>query len=231
MSAHHPDIQAPAPSSSDQMIREDFDNFILGRDHPCIMAQTVFTMDKVDFHIYENPELKETARQILKDLKNYVEGYDFDSNDFQSFIAAFRGAPDYSEEQFERMLWNLLQLLHDLDDASWDREVSSDPDNPDFSFSLAGRAFFIVGMHPNSSRKARQSPVPSIAFNLHWQFEKLREMGTFKTVRDKIRERDIELQGEINPMLKDHGEESEARQYSGRKVGEDWKCPFLHHKK
>jgi FPC/CPF motif-containing protein YcgG len=32
-------------------------------------------------------------------------------------------------------------------------------------------------------------------------------------------------------MLEDFGENSEARQYSGRKVGEEWKCPFLHGKK
>ncbi len=231
MSSHNPHTPTTSSPSSYEEIRIAFDDFIIGRDHPCIMAQTVFTMDKVDFHIYEHPGSLETARMILQDLKKYVATYDFESNDFQSFIAAFRGTPEYTEEEFETMLWEQLQLLHDLDDTTWDREVSSDPENPDFSFSLAGRAFFIVGMHPNSSRKARQSPVPSIAFNLHWQFEKLREMGTFETVRDKIRERDIELQGSINPMLKDYGQESEARQYSGRKVGEDWKCPFLHHKK
>ena len=55
-------------------------------------------------------------------------------------------------------------------------------------------------------------------------------MGAFNTVRNKIRERDIELQGNINPMLEDFGENSEARQYSGRKVEEEWKCPF-HRKK
>ena len=126
------------------------------------------------------------------------------------------------------MLWKQLQLLHEADDQEWDKSVSNDPENSNFSFSLAGKAFYMVGMHPHSSRKARQSPVPALAFNLHWQFEKLREMGTYQTVRDKIRERDTELQGDINPMLQDFGENSEARQYSGRKVDGDWKCPFHH---
>ncbi|MEM5583593.1 YqcI/YcgG family protein [Roseibium sp. AS2] len=27
-------------------------------------------------------------------------------------------------------------------------------------------------------------------------------------------------------MLSDYGDGSEARQYSGRQVGNDWKCPF-----
>ena len=57
-----------------------------------------------------------------------------------------------------------------------------------------------------------------------------------------IRAREVALQGSINPMLSDFGEESEARQYSGRTVPDDWvppfpnfaysakksKCPFAH---
>ena len=35
------------------------------------------------------------------------------------------------------------------------------------------------------------------------------------------------LQGEINPMVDDHGQSSEARQYSGREVEEDWQAPFV----
>lgn len=211
--------------------KEDFQHFILEENHPCVMAQTVFSMDKVEFHKYSNFGTPETAQEILRDLKEYIAGYDFESNEFQTFLAAFNGQKEYSEKEFEKTLWRQLQYLHEIDDVAWDKEVSPDPENGDFSFSLGGRAFYIVGMHPNSSRKARQSPTPAIAFNLHWQFEKLREMGTYETVRDKIRERDIELQGSMNPMLEDFGERSEARQYSGRKVGEDWKCPFLHHKK
>lgn len=209
-------------------LRKEFEKFVIQNNHPCVMAQTVFSMDHVDFHTYEDFGSAKTARKILNDLKNYIEKYDFESNDFFTFIAAFRGRKEYSEKQFESVLWQQLQQLHEADDQEWDPEVSDDPGSSNFSFSIAGKAFYMVGMHPNSSRKARQSPVPAIAFNLHWQFEKLREMGTYQTVRDKIRERDTELQGDINPMLQDFGENSEARQYSGREVDEKWKCPFHH---
>lgn len=211
--------------------KQDFDQFVLEKDHPCVMAQTVFSMDQVDYHEYGNFGTRETAKNILKDLKEYIANYDFDSNEFFSFLAVFKDRKEYTEKEYEDTLWQQLQYLHEVDDSPWDKNVSPDPDSNNFSFSLGGRAFYMVGLHPNSSRKARQSPYPAIAFNLHWQFEKLREMGTYQTVRDKIRERDIELQGDINPMLEDFGEKSEARQYSGRKVGEEWKCPFLHHKK
>ena len=218
-------------ASKTSFSKSQFHDFIITKDHPCIMAQTVFSMDKVDFHEYDDFGSKETAKAILNDLKKYLAAYDFESNEFLTFLAAFKGKQDYTEEEFEKKLWEQLQHLHEVDDAEWDEAVSPDPNSKNFSFSLGGKAFYIVGLHPNSSRKARQAPYPAIAFNLHWQFEKLREMNTYHTVRDKIRERDIALQGEINPMLEDFGERSEARQYSGRKVGEEWKCPFLHGKK
>jgi hypothetical protein len=123
-----------------------------------------------------------------------------------------------------------LQFIHDSDTEPWDSRVSNNPENSNFSFSIGGRAFYVVGMHPKSSRMARRAPYPTLVFNLHWQFEKLREMGAYHKVRDKIRERDTDLQGSINPVLEDFGESSEARQYSGRKVESAWKCPF-HSKK
>lgn len=210
--------------------KELLEKFIIEKNHPCLMAQTVFQMDQVKIHTYEDFGSRKTARKILNDLKEYIDNYDFESNEFYTFLAVFKNQPDFSEKRFEELLWKQLQYLHEEDTEEWDPLVKADPEDPDFSFSLGGKAFYMVGMHPNSSRKARQTPFPVIAFNLHWQFEKLREMNTYHTVRDKIRERDIELQGSINPMLEDFGKDSEAKQYSGRKVGEDWKCPFLHKK-
>ncbi len=216
----------PASKETEKKLRQKFEKFILENDHPCIMAQTVFSMDEVNLYGYDSFGTVEAARQLIDDLKNYVENYNFESNDFQTFLAVFPNSPKYSELEFEKLLWKQLDFLHKADQTEWDQEVSSDPDSEHFSFSLCGKAFYVVGMHPGASRKARQSPYTAIAFNLHWQFEKLREMGTYHTVRDRIRDRDRELQGDINPMLEDFGSKSEARQYSGRAVDEKWKCPF-----
>jgi FPC/CPF motif-containing protein YcgG len=73
---------------------------------------------------------------------------------------------------------------------------------------------------------ARRFPNPTLVFNLHDQFERLREEGRYEKMREKILTRDKEIAGDINPMLARHGEASEARQYSGRQVGPEWKCPF-----
>ncbi|PHR10358.1 MAG: hypothetical protein COA40_12360 [Aequorivita sp.] len=216
-------------SQGHDAISRDFKNFILEENHPCIMANTVFQMEKYQLNVYESLGSKKTANALMADLKNYIAHYDFESKDFESFIAVFPEAEVVSEIEFENLLWRQLQFMHEIDTTPWDSTVSEDPNNPNFSFSLGGKAFYVVGLHPLASRMARRSPYPTLVFNLHSQFEKLREMGVYYKVRDKIRERDAALQGSINPVLQDFGEESEARQYSGRQVGQTWKCPF-HHK-
>jgi FPC/CPF motif-containing protein YcgG len=69
-------------------------------------------------------------------------------------------------------------------------------------------------------------PLPLLVFNMHEQFVALRAHGGYERMRDTIRRRDEELQGSINPMVSDHGESSEARQYSGRNLDHSWQAPF-----
>ncbi len=210
-------------------IEEDYKNFILNEEHPCIMAKSIFKMEKYHLNVYDDMFDKKIHHKILTDLKNYIYQYDFNGNKFESFIAVFPNNKFANESDFEDALWNTLQSLHEVDDRNWDSTVSDDGESPEFSFSLGGKAFYIIGLHPESSRMARQAPYTTLVFNLHHQFEKLREMGTYHAVRDTIRKNDAALQGHINPVLEDYGEDTEAKQYSGRKVEENWKCPF--HKK
>nr|WP_037321923.1 guanitoxin biosynthesis heme-dependent pre-guanitoxin N-hydroxylase GntA [Salegentibacter sp. Hel_I_6] len=207
-------------------LKSKYDEWILDENHPCLMAQTVFTQENIIIKDYKNIGQAATTEKLLKDLEDYIKGYDFESNDFQSFMAVFSDTKVTDEDEFEMSLWNQLSELKKIDNHPWDPTVSKNPEDDNFSFSLAGRAFYVVGLHPKSSRLARRSPYPSIAFNFHTQFEKLREMGVYHNVRDKIRERDISLQGSVNPMLEDFGENSEARQYSGKATDKDWVCPF-----
>lgn len=222
-------LKETKPTSSELMykqIYQEFEDFVIEKSHPCVMAQTVFSMDQVSLNTYSKLGSIDSACQIISDLKDYIEDYDFESNDFYTFIAVFKGTQNYTEEEFEKALWEQLRLINKVDDKDWDPEVSADPESNKFSFSIAGKAFYVVGMHPGSSRMARQTPYPAIAFNLHCQFEKLREMGSYEVVKNRIRDRDRALQGTINPMLENFGKDSEAKQYSGRKVDEKWKCPF-----
>jgi FPC/CPF motif-containing protein YcgG len=162
---------------------------------------------------------------LLERLSAFVTAPSDDTG-FRSFIAAFRGPVPASEEEFEGLLWRQLDLLRELDASEWDPAVSNDPTNPHFCFSVAGTAAFVIGMHPLASRLARRSPLPVLVFNPHAQFERLRARGGYDRVRDVVRRRDAKLQGTINPMVADHGQGSEARQYSGREVDAGWRAPL-----
>jgi hypothetical protein len=54
----------------------------------------------------------------------------------------------------------------------------------------------------------------------------LRGDGRYSRMQSATRARDEALQGSINPNLADFGTAAETRQYSGRKVDDDWRCPF-----
>jgi uncharacterized protein len=149
-------------------------------------------------------------------------------SEYATFVAVFESPKDMDELQFESLIWQQLRLLHELDAAhfDWDPDVQSDPSDPHFSFSFGGQALYVIGLHANSSREARRFPWPALVFNPHEQFERLRADGKWKRMQETIRARDLELQGSINPMLSDFGVDSEARQYSGRAVEENWRAPF-----
>ena len=90
-------------------------------------------------------------------------------------------------------------------------DLRADPGNPHFSLSFGGEAFFVIGLHPRASRPARRFCRPVLVFNLHDQFERLREQGRYERMREKIMARDEALAGSPNPMLARHGEGSAAR--------------------
>lgn len=99
-----------------------------------------------------------------------------------------------------------------------------------FSLSVGSQIFFAVGFHPGASKEARRSRRAAIVFNLNDQFERLLAVGNYENMRAKILQRDNDWTGSINPMLGIHGSVSEARQYSGRQVDDNWQCPFKLHR-
>lgn len=196
---------------------------------PCVGAKAALNKGTLSIHHAADLTSAWDDLPIHDALTGFAADYQADPGLFRSFAVVFDGPDGLSEDRFERALWDRVQSLSDKD--SWkghaaDERVSSDPDDPHFSLSFGGEAFFVVGLHPNASRPARRFERPVLVFNLHDQFEELRRSGRYEKLRSAILARDEALAGSINPMLARHGSVSEARQYSGRAVGEDWRCPF-----
>jgi len=213
------------------LIKETFKQFILVQDHPCVMAQSSMRSHSLEVQTVGDLNQSKTITEILAKLKSYIAEAKLNPGNFASLAISFATPAPPDEITYEKVLWKLLQDIHEADPKPWDKSVSSDAESEHFSFSIFGEAFYVVGMHPHSSRDARRFPYPVVVFNLHSQFEKLRNMKVYKKTRDRIRQRDRVKNGSVNPMLQDFGSGSEARQYSGREVDESWKCPFQVSKK
>lgn len=206
---------------------ELFSSYVLDGSHPCVMARSMVNRKQVFLASYGELGDADHNAQVCHDLYAVLAASEADSS-LYSLVAAFPSQTHHTEASFERALWEQLIGMHEVDRElfSWDGCVSQDPSDPEFSFSVGAAAWYVVGLHPGASRMSRQFDVPTLIFNRHAQFTALREQGRYDQIRDRIRDRDVQLQGSVNPMLKDHGDASEAIQYSGRAVDTKWSCPF-----
>ena len=208
---------------------EAFRDFIRDAGFPCVGAKSALSKGQMRVLVARDITSAWDDIRIYPALLAFAARYRRKPDLFQSFGVIFEGPGELDEEGFERHLWERVQSLADKDawlGHPWDKSVASEPESPHFSLSFAGEAFFVVGLHPNASRPARRFSSPALVFNLHAQFEQLREAGRYEKLRSSILQRDEALAGSLNPMLARHGEVSEARQYSGRVVDEAWRCPF-----
>lgn len=209
-----------------EQLRATIEEMVLHPDYPCLGARSVFRREGLRHVVLDDLDAPSTA-SVLADQLEAFDREVVPTPGFHSFLATFRGPVHPDEAGFERSLFTLLERLHEVDGEPWADGVGSDPADPHFAFSVRGAAYFVVGLHPAASRVARRTPLPTVVFNPHEQFEQLRREGRFDTMRTRIRARDEHLQGDLNPMVADHGDSSEARQYSGRYHGPEW-VPPLH---
>lgn len=216
-----PGVSPDFPASAGAAFREK----ILAPDFPCVAAKAAVNTDVYRLGFYR--DMDADSAPLADDLRTFAAEQPALDSDFTTFVAVFEDIGPPCEHAFEARLWALLAALRGHDTAPHAPDVSGDTTSPDFGFSFAGRAWFIVGLHPQASRMARRFPYPALAFNAHAQFRTLKADGRWPRMQAVIRERDRGLQGSINPNLADFGTASEARQYSGRAVEADWSAPRL----
>lgn len=207
---------------------DNFREMIFDASFPCVAAKDALNKDNIEIFTAGHLACPHEDENILESIYNFTKKFRKREKGFHSAVILFPLTNPLTEVEFERLLFERLKALRVLDAVhfAYDKRVSEDPMSENFSFSLMEEAFFIIGLHPGSSRPARRLTVPAIVFNPHVQFEELRNDGQYEKMKAIVRKRDMEFSGSVNPMLMDFGTRSEIFQYSGRVSDADGKCPF-----
>lgn len=217
----------PSEMAARPAIEQAFERFVSRKVFPCLGAKAAQAHGQLHYLHADDIASDRADRRITTGVQAFAAKA-ADNDLFLSLVVLFPTSARLSESAFETALWQRLRAIHAFDRTAhgWDPSVSDDPASVRFSMSIGGRAFYIIGLHPNASRPARRFSCPALVFNLHSQFERLRADGRYGKLQRAITERDIAFSGSQNPMLAVYGKSSEARQYSGRLVDAGWVCPF-----
>jgi len=200
-------------------LASEFDKFINRKEFCCIGARKALVEKNVHYLV-----INDTSNQgveILEFISNFIHQLKVSDN-FYSAVIFFQNVKLDSEKSFERFLWGVLRDINKIDTNKknkWAEGYSNNTNDSNFSFSIAGEPFFIIGLHPESHRISRRFICPTLVFNHHIMFEKLKKTPLFDKYKTAIRKNDIRIQGYINKHSSDFGDASEASQYAS--VNED----------
>lgn len=211
-----------------QEIISSFKEKLSDRAFPCVAARSALGKGNIEIFIAGHLACPEDDTAILRFIYEFTKKFRQAEKGFSSAVVIFARTPVLDEKTFESFLFQRLTALRKTDALSYkyDERVDEDPLSANFSLSLMEEAFFIIGLHPGSSRPARQFEHAAIVFNPHVQFDKMRAENKYEKMKSIVRQRDMAYAGSVNPALADFGSRSEVFQYSGRQPDEDDRCPF-----
>lgn len=192
-----------------------FRALLLSPAFPCLGGSGLVRSGDYCFAVYDRLGAPESIEQQTTDMRRYLSGRPADTHPFTAFVAAYLAPSTRDDEQFEALMWRQLTGMEAHPTRGCDRHIHLvDGDDPGYVFD--GREFFVVGMHPASSRFSRRYPWPLLVFNALSHAQEMQKRGKHVSMSRKILERDRELQGSDNPSL--HA--PQRMQFSGRAVME-----------
>lgn len=214
--------------AEDKQIISDYKAYVDKKTFACIAAKAALAKQQIKCMLAGHLACPKDDEDILQFIYDFINDYRNSEDLYHSAAVIFKGPEKSNEALFDEFMWQRLQALSDKDATrfNYDSRVDKDPNGSNFSFSLGGEAFYIIGLHSGSSRLTRQFSYPTLVFNPHAQFEQLRQTQKYDNMKAAVRKRDVAYSGSVNPMLKDFGTGSEVFQYSGREYDASWECPL-----
>ncbi|CAF1279394.1 unnamed protein product [Adineta ricciae] len=219
-------------SNEDCQMKEEFKQHVFSTNFPCLNAKIALKRNAFDFDVYDTFCSEETTKLLWQNLMKFINKQSFlweNNHIFTTYVACFRTPENLSEDIFEILLWKQLQQLHEEDvrnGMKWSKNYSNDPSNTDFAFSIGERGFFLVGLHPQSSRNGRRFSKIAIAFNSQDQFTNLRRLNLLTEIKQVVRQNDLLYNGSINPNVIENENGPGPFEYSGKLIQPEWKPNF-----
>lgn len=216
---------------SEAIIREfeqDISSLVFGDNYPCIAALKTLSTRQYEVGVYGTLGEGVHSQRLASALLAYRDKQKQTDSLELAYFAVFPELIQMDEEDFEQRLWQELFYLTEVPsiDHTWDPAFSNNPNDKNFCFSLGGTAFFVVGLHLNSSRLSRRIRYPTLVFNVYEQFKTLAGRNRYHPMIQANRKRDLMFQGNVNPMSEKYNDVWESIQFSGRDNKENWICPF-----
>lgn len=206
----------------------DLSRLVGQKFYPCVAA--VQSLAKRDYTVVEASAFgsgreRETIRRAILD---FIAGWSKTRSTTFTLWITYPEDVVNGEDEFEERMWAELSSLTSIEEREkdWSPKWSQNPEDRRFTLCIGGHAFFVVGLHPHSSREGRKFPYPALIFNVYDQFEDLMEQNAYAPMVQKNRERDLRFSGSVNPMAEQHGDDWETIQFSGKTNPEAWRCPF-----
>ena len=157
---HLPSCEPTSPLM--EFVHDSFRALVLSSRFSCVGAKAAIRSGAYRAGLYDALGSTGATAGLARDLFSFVEEQKELGGAYTTFVASFAGPNVADEAVFERLLWAQLRLLHeeDLHHHGWDASVSSDPEDPDFAFSFAERAFFSSGSTRRAPASHDGSPGP-----------------------------------------------------------------------
>ena len=214
--------------SNQTSVDRDIEALVKQKFYPCVAA--VQSVAKKDYVVQSARGFGTgTDRQAIRGaICKYLQEWKKTRSTTYTLWITFPEDQVTTEEEFEKLMWSEISNMTSIEESKkeWAEGWSKNPTDPNFTLCIHGQAFFVVGLHPLSSRPARRFPYPAIVMNAFDQFEDLTEQGLYEPMVSKNREREMRFSGSLNPMVETHGDKWESIQFSGRDNSKEWKCPF-----
>lgn len=194
------------------------------KQFPCIPATQGFSLNHLQYGFVGDPREGSTTQELAELLSTYTEN-SRKFGKYTSLVVFFDTPSDLSKtfnvQDFEKLFWEQLNQLSELDTIEWPSHIPFDPNQPAWEFCFHGEQYFMYCATPaHKNRLSRYFPYFMLAITPRWVLEKFNSSPSFsKKIRSTIRKRLSRYDSiAIHPDLNSYGQNDNF----------EWKQYFLH---